>query len=323
MKFDDEIDEYSESIEYIPDKSVEMDSLPAEFVPEIPDEKRKDATPPTVDSSAGEQEDKPPVEEKKEGEETDEVPDVDLESIKAELEETKKAKEKAEARAGYWQRQAEKKANEQKVAESEEPKPLEKPVKPKQEDFADFDQYEAEKDKYYEDLADYKVALALRAQEEKKQEAAKQANVQELDEWKGQMIADGVATFPDFEEITFDPIVPITMDVLKAVQACTKDEVVSHAEIVYYLGKNIREAAKISRMTPDAMGREIGAIAEKIAADKAKVESPPPEPKPEPKKISSAPPPITPVRGTSTVVTKNPEKMTNKEYRAWRMAGGK
>jgi hypothetical protein len=38
-------------------------------------------------------------------------------------------------------------------------------------------------------------------------------------------------------------------------------------------------------------------------------------------KIPSAPPPITPVGG-SNVVTKDPDKMSQKEYEKWRVANG-
>ena len=50
------------------------------------------------------------------------------------------------------------KKDEKPATSTGDPKP---PIKPKREDFATLDAYEAAKDKYYEDLTDYKVSKRL------------------------------------------------------------------------------------------------------------------------------------------------------------------
>lgn len=322
MEFDDEVDTFSETFEQIPEDTVIMDDLPAEYVPEIPDEERKSEAPPAVDSADGEDE-KPPAEKKEEGE-VDEVPKPNAEALAKELEALKEEKRKSDARAGYWQRQAEKDKGEPSQPEEPAVSDLVPPVKPNQDDFADYSEYEAAKDKYIEDLTDYKVEAKLREQESKKRQEAQADSQEAHQKWAREMMAEGVANFKDFEETVTHPTVPLTIPVLKAVRSCDKESV-SHAEIVYFLGQDPKKTYEISRMTPDAMQREIGAIAEKIVSDKAKLSQsePHPEPKPEPKRISTAPPPIAPVRGSSATVSKDPSKMTNDEYRAWRKGGGK
>jgi hypothetical protein len=305
---DDEKDDFVESIGFVPENFGEtQDSLPAEAKPEIPDEDPEKNTP-AAESAQGEVETtavEPGA--KKEGEEgTDEQPKIDPAEIAAELAEVKKRLDKAEARAGFWQRKAEKKPDAIAPAVEE----LKAIDKPKFEDFAD----EAA---YFDALTDYKVEIKLREQEVKKRAEAELVESQGLSQWLNETGADGVSRFSDFEEIVTDPVVPITKQIVSAIRSVGSKEA-SHAEILYYLGKNIRETAKISRLTPEAISREIGAIATKIAAENAKPATEA-EPKHKPKETTKAPPPITPIRAASLTVSKDPEKMTNEEYRKWRM----
>jgi hypothetical protein len=307
---DEDGKEFVESVQFIPENfEAQLDSLPEEFAPEVPEETRKKDEVP-ASGVTGTEETEPEAQKPEEGQgETDEQPQVDHEKLAAENEELKKQLEKSYARAGYWQRQAEKKS-----AEAKQPVEQPAPNKPKPEDFQSDEEY-------LDALTDYKVDMKLRKQDEERAEAAKAQDAQSLQSWTSSMMAEGVAQFGDFEEIVTDPVVPLTKDILQAVREA-KD--IPHAEIIYYLGKNIRETAKISRLSPEAMSREIGAIADRIAADKAKAEEPgEPQPEPRPqKRISNAPPPINPVRGASSVVTKDPNKMSNAEYREYRRKRG-
>jgi hypothetical protein len=56
-------------------------------------------------------------------------------------------------------------------------------------------------------------------------------------------------------------------------------------DVAYFLGSNPKEADRISRLAPLLQAREIGKLEAKIASD------------PPVKKVSSAPAPITPIRG--------------------------
>lgn len=79
--------------------------------------------------------------------------------------------------------------------------------------------------------------------------------------------------------------------------------------IAHHLAKNPSKAAELNRMPPLAAAREIGRLEARLSL-------------PKPKTTTSAPPPITPPRG-SAAPAKDPSKMSNAEYRAWRRKGGK
>lgn len=80
------------------------------------------------------------------------------------------------------------------------------------------------------------------------------------------------------------------------------------ADLAYYLGANVEEVERISRLTPVQQAAELGKIEATKLPDRA------PKPKPQTK----APPPITPVRPTSVAAEKAPSEMSTEEYRAWR-----
>jgi hypothetical protein len=100
------------------------------------------------------------------------------------------------------------------------------------------------------------------------------------------------------------PITPMVMEALA--------ETENPADIAYYLGKNQPKAVAISRMTPIAAARAIAQIEASLSGT---------PPQPPTKKTTTAPPPIKPV-GSSNTVTKDPEKMTQAEYEAYRLAQG-
>ena len=76
------------------------------------------------------------------------------------------------------------------------------------------------------------------------------------------------------------------------------------ADIAYHLGTNKAEAARIAQMSDLEMARNLGAIEARLSMPKVKTQT-------------TAPDPVTPVRPKATA-TKDPEKMTPAEYRAWR-----
>lgn len=79
----------------------------------------------------------------------------------------------------------------------------------------------------------------------------------------------------------------------------------NNSEIAYYLGSNLDVLAKISAISPVFRAAEIAKINEKFNVGQGK-------------KNSSAPPPITPVKGTTKATGKNPDDMTMDEWLAWR-----
>lgn len=221
-------------------------------------------------------------------------------------------------------------------------------AKPSEDAFDDFD-------KYNEALTDWKVdvriAEARIAEEDKKRVEGESQSVKTFAE----RLAKGETLWDDYAKVITNPTVQITRPMIAAMQDCEKA-----AEIAYYLGKNPIEAAKIARMTPVQITREILKLEAKFIADpnsapppnrKAAGENdqepetedqdtddiepeldvdaedeeppaPPPPEKPQQKKISSAPAPIKPVATGSASGNKDPEKMSPAEYRKWREGGG-
>jgi hypothetical protein len=88
--------------------------------------------------------------------------------------------------------------------------------------------------------------------------------------------------YDDFDQVARNPNVPITEVMAEAIYASDVGP-----EVAYYLGSNIKEAARIARLTPFMQAKEIGKIEAKLASD------------PPVKKTSNAPAPISPVTARS------------------------
>lgn len=103
---------------------------------------------------------------------------------------------KSEAETAKQQKPPEQK-QEEKPAEA--PKGLEAPKKPEQKDFADWDKYEAAREKYFEDVADYKAQKRIEEFQAKQvQEAALKSTQEKLNE--------GRKKYTDYEQ-TIKPVV--------------------------------------------------------------------------------------------------------------------
>lgn len=124
----------------------------------------------------------------------------------------------------------------------------------------------------------------------------------------------GFELYDDFEEVAFAPMLGITHAMIAVMQ-----DVEDVAALSYWFGKNPKDVARISRMNPTSMAREIGKIEARFISDP---ESKPTETPPKTKKtISSAPEPIDSI-SSSTTSKKDPTKMSPEEYRQWREGGG-
>jgi hypothetical protein len=84
--------------------------------------------------------------------------------------------------------------------------------------------------------------------------------------------------YDDFEQVAYNPTLPITGVMAQAVRASDIGP-----EIAYWLGSNVKEADRIARLDPVLQAKEIGRIEAKLALD------------PPVKRTSSAPAPIRPV----------------------------
>ena len=84
--------------------------------------------------------------------------------------------------------------------------------------------------------------------------------------------------YEDFEQVAYNPNLPITTVMAQTIQASEIGP-----EVAYYLGANPKEADRISRLEPMIQAKEIGRIEAKLVTD------------PPVKKSTSAPSPISPV----------------------------
>jgi hypothetical protein len=129
----------------------------------------------------------------------------------------------------------------------------------------------------------YAEALAARKAEEllaKREEARQQAELLEAYQDREE---EARAKYDDFEQVAYNPRLPITTVMAQAIQASDIGP-----DLAYFLGANPKEAERISRMSAILQAKEIGKVEAKLASD------------PPTKKTSSAPAPITPVTSRST-----------------------
>ena len=155
---------------------------------------------------------------------------------------------------------------------------------------------------YLEALTDYKVQQALDNQRKSSNVAAREKVVQKL-------IDESIAAHSDYEEVTQD----FTEHPLAQVKEFTGLVMDSDnpVELAYYLGKNPEELDKLAEMTLAQATRYLGKL-------EAQLEHPKPTSEPPKKTVSSAPAPLTPIKGASVTKPNDPEKMSMSEYEAWR-----
>lgn len=179
---------------------------------------------------------------------------------------------------------------------------------PKQEDFATFEEWQAE-------LSAHRTLGTLDDREARKREAEakthfetvqtirQQQDAEDAQNWADQVV-EGKAKYQDFEAVAMSDSVPITQDMARML---VQSDVA--ADVAYHLGKNPDVAAKISQLDPVNMARAMGRLEAQLSA-------------PKPKTTSTAPDPITPVKGAS-FAHKSPGEMTPQEFAKWEEAGGK
>ncbi len=150
-------------------------------------------------------------------------------------------------------------------------------AEPRREDFED---YEA----YLEARAEFRAVKALEtrlaAVEKQRSEESAQAQRQRVAQEFAAKINDARTKYADFDEVT-SADVPVTSIMSQTIMESEKGP-----ELVYYLGKNSAEAARIAALSPTAQARELGKIEERLSL--------------KPVKASNFPEPIKPVGARST-----------------------
>ena len=130
--------------------------------------------------------------------------------------------------------------------------------------------------RYAEALAEQKAQEMLRQREAAQQQAKLLETYHEKEE-------DARGRYDDFEQVAYNPSLPVTDVMAQSIQASD-----TGPDIIYWLGTNPKEAARISNLPPILQAKEIGKIEARLAAD------------PPVKKTSTAPAPIAPVTARST-----------------------
>ena len=133
----------------------------------------------------------------------------------------------------------------------------------------------------FNSVDEYAEALAARKAEEllAKREADRQ-RMEMLEAYQDRE-EEARNKYDDFEQVAYNPNLRITNVMAETIQASDIGP-----DVAYYLGANPKEADRISRLTPFLQAKEIGKIEAKLSSE------------PVLKKTTSAPPPISPVKGS-------------------------
>jgi len=134
----------------------------------------------------------------------------------------------------------------------------------------------ASNEDYVEALADQRAEQKIAERDQRRQ----QAEILETYHDKEEEVR---AKYDDFEQVAYNPNLPITTVMAQSIQASDNGP-----EVAYHLGANPREAERISRLSPIMQAKEIGKIEAQLAAN------------PPVKKTSNAPAPISPVSARTT-----------------------
>lgn len=215
-----------------------------------------------------------------------------------ELKAQRAKRQEAERRAAFLEGQlAQQNAQTQPAPKADPNAP---PVQPKLEDFEDFSEYEAAKDKYLEDRAVYRI----------RQEDAQRREQERIDKTMAAYNASEkavTADIPDYLETIRDSKVMLPEVALVAIMESTVGP-----RIKYHFAKNPEEAERFKGMSPTSVVKEIGRLEMVLTPKSAPTTAPAPV-----KKASEAPAPLPAGRGSSTA-PKSPQEMSTAEYIKWR-----
>lgn len=168
------------------------------------------------------------------------------------------------------------------------PAPPPEPLKP--DNFADAQAYA-------EAIAERKAAELLAQREA---EAERQATLEAYQDRE----EEARTKYDDFEQVAYNPKLPITETMAQTIQASEIGP-----DVIYHLGSNPKEAERIARLSPLLQAREIGKIEARLAS------SPPA------KKTSTAPAPIAPVTARASTApaydTTDPRSLKTMSTSEW------
>lgn len=192
--------------------------------------------------------------------------------------------------------------NERQQARPEpQTEPSETAKRPTREEF-DHDEakYLDALEKYFDARAETRAQEALKKDREQR-EMAERANTFEK---RQEEFAKSKSDYR--EKVLENEFLPITADMAKVIQASEIGP-----EIAYYLAENEEKAAVIAKLDPFLQARELGRIEALLEANKKAPAVP---------QVSKAPPPPPKIEATEPAIEKDPSKMTDAEFRKWRLA---
>jgi len=213
-----------------------------------------------------------------------------------------------EREAQYWKQIAQGKSG---TTPASAPAPA-ADTKPTPDKFADYADY-------LEALTDWKAdqkvseALSKRDQDAQQKQELTQHQTR-VKTWVERQAAVREA-LPDYDEVMGDADVAVSPHV----QEILLDSDMG-PQMAYHLAKNQDEAERISSLSPLAAARELGKLEAALASKspQASTTANSQAPAPAAPKVTKAPTPITPVRGTGGQFTKAPESMSDAEWYASR-----
>lgn len=151
---------------------------------------------------------------------------------------------------------------------------------------------------------DYAKALADQIADRKLAAREQQKQYVEIDEAWADREERARDKYDDFEQVAYNPKVPITDAMAATIKAADNGH-----DVAYFLGQNLEEAKRISKLPVHLQPYEIGKIEAKLAAA------------PPVKKTTSAPAPITPVnahsKGAPSYDTTDPRSVKTMSASEW------
>lgn len=210
----------------------------------------------------------------------------------------------AESERDYWREQA---------LKSTPAKPADRAAEQEGDGLPTLEQFDYDNEKFQAALTRYHVKQALN---ESRQEAEKQKEQQTIAEkhraWKEK--ADEFAeTHPDFHAVALNPSLPVSEVMAEVI----RESDVGH-ELLYFLGKNPEEAARIAQMKPHAVGVALARIEASLGTQEEPVQfTDESQDQPNERKVTKAPPPIKTLN-PSAPVKRNLAEMSMDDYVAER-----
>lgn len=227
----------------------------------------------------------------------------------------REAKEKSSARKHYAERQLKKAARKIETLEAKQQE-LESQLSalkteqgdqgepPKEDDFEEYDEFIRAQAKF--EQAQESTQSMERSLQQRKEQVDKEVTEAKAEQTAGgkeafvdALKADGGSKYEDFETVAFNKEIPVTETMASSLQAMESPE-----DILYALGKNPEEAARIAQIE--------NPIAQAVAMGRLTA------PEKKPKQRTNAPAPIKPIKTGQAMIGKDPEKMSMTEYIAWR-----